>query len=263
MIPKVIHYCWFGGGEKPDLLKACIASWKKYCPDYEIKEWNERNFDVNMFTYTKEAYEAKKWAFVSDVARLMIVYTYGGIYLDTDVELLGNIDFLLNYPMFMFFESERLLNTGLGFGAEKNNDIIKSVLFDYENKSFYKNNGKYNMMICPEINTEVITNLISELKLDGTTQICKSYAFMSCNDYNKIMYHYGSQTWTDTPRLGFQKRPEFKDTKLKRFFRKPSRVAFVKKNFGKRVYRLYLFFAYDFQEYGVKYYIGRTIRHFK
>lgn len=79
-IPRIIHYCWFGGNEKPEIVKKCMASWKEKCPDFEIKEWNENNFDINMFPYTKEAYENKKWAFVSDVARLWIIYNYGGIY---------------------------------------------------------------------------------------------------------------------------------------------------------------------------------------
>lgn len=78
MIPKIIHYCWFGGNEKPDIIKKCIESWKKFCPDWEIKEWNETNFDVNAVPYMKEAYEMKKWAFVSDIARLLIVYQSGG-----------------------------------------------------------------------------------------------------------------------------------------------------------------------------------------
>lgn len=87
MIPKKIHYCWFGGNPKSDLILTCIKSWKNFCPDYEIIEWNENNWDINYNQYTREAYQAKKWAFVSDVARLDIVYRYGGLYLDTDVEL--------------------------------------------------------------------------------------------------------------------------------------------------------------------------------
>ena len=80
-IPRIIHYCWFGGNDKSEIIRKCISSWEKYCPDYEIKEWNESNFDINMFQYTKEAYDAKKWAFVSDVARLWVVLNYGGIYM--------------------------------------------------------------------------------------------------------------------------------------------------------------------------------------
>ena len=96
MIPKKIHYCWFGGNEKSKLAKKCINSWKKYCPDYEIIEWNESNFDVTKNDYLKFCYENKKWAFLSDLARLMIIYSEGGIYFDTDVEMIKNIDFLDN-----------------------------------------------------------------------------------------------------------------------------------------------------------------------
>ena len=104
MIPKVIHYCWFGNNPKPKMVKKCINSWKKYCSDYEIIEWNENNFDVNYCDYVKEAYEAKKWAFVSDFARLWIIYNCGGIYLDTDVEIIRNLDELLNDKAFFGFE---------------------------------------------------------------------------------------------------------------------------------------------------------------
>ncbi len=97
MIPKVIHYIWFGKGKKNELIEGCMKSWKKYCPDYEIKEWNEDNFDINSNQYVKEAYDNKKWAFVSDYVRLYALYNEGGVYLDTDCELLGNIDeFLAN-----------------------------------------------------------------------------------------------------------------------------------------------------------------------
>ena len=96
MIPKVIHYCWFGGKPLPKDVLDCIASWKKYCPEYEIRQWNETNFDLDCHPFVRSAYNAKAWAFVSDYARLKIVFDNGGIYFDTDVELLKNIDFLLS-----------------------------------------------------------------------------------------------------------------------------------------------------------------------
>lgn len=101
MIPKVIHYCWFGDKPIPKMAKKCLKSWGKYCPGYEIKLWNEDNFDLNCNQYVKEAYEAKKWAFVTDYARLYIVYHYGGIYLDTDVELIQPLDSLLKEQAFL------------------------------------------------------------------------------------------------------------------------------------------------------------------
>jgi len=129
-IPKIIHYCWFGNNELTQSALDCINSWKKYCPDYTIIRWDETNFDVNKYVFTKEAYEMKKWAFVSDVARLDIIYNNGGIYLDTDVELIRNIDSLLKDELFIGFENKEYVANGLGFGAVKGNEIIKFCLKD-------------------------------------------------------------------------------------------------------------------------------------
>ena len=98
MIPKTIHYCWFGGKEKPEGVLRMIASWRKHCPDYEIREWNETNFDIHLNRYTEEAYKQQKWAFVSDVARLWALVHHGGIYMDTDVEVVRSLDGLLTNP---------------------------------------------------------------------------------------------------------------------------------------------------------------------
>ena len=154
MIHKIIHYCWFGGTPLPKLAQKCINSWKKCCPDYEIIEWNESNFDLNCCDYVKEAFQAKKWAFISDYARLKIVYEEGGIYLDTDVELIKNLDPFLNDRCFLGEETSGYINTGLGFGAEKNNEIIEEMLKIYEKKHFKLANGNYDMTPCPKTNTE-------------------------------------------------------------------------------------------------------------
>lgn len=103
-IPKIIHYCWIGKSEKPESVEYCIESWKKYCPDYKIIEWNENNYDFIKNEYMKEAYDSKKWGFVPDYARLDIIYNYGGIYLDTDVEIIKSFDALLNQEAFIGFE---------------------------------------------------------------------------------------------------------------------------------------------------------------
>ena len=113
MIPKVIHYCWFGHGEKPELARKCIASWKKFCPDYEIIEWNEGNFDVKQNGYTQMCYEEKKYAFLSDYVRLLVVAEYGGIYFDTDVELLKSLDQLLDHEAFFGFETPEYMEPGI------------------------------------------------------------------------------------------------------------------------------------------------------
>ena len=118
MIPKIIHYCWFGGKKKPENVEQYILSWKNKCPDYEIREWNENNFDIKSNCFCKEAYEKKKWAFVSDYARLAILYKYGGIYMDTDVEVIKPFDNLLTYQAFLCFESSKMVSIGT-LGAKK------------------------------------------------------------------------------------------------------------------------------------------------
>lgn len=159
MIPKVIHYCWFGGHPLPDLAKKCIESWKRYCPDYEIKEWNDRNFNIDCCDFVKEAYEAKKWAFVSDFARLYVVYNEGGVYLDVDVELVKSLDSLLENPCFLGVETTRLINTGLGFGAIKGNLVVKALMQEYENHHFLRLDGSYDVVPCPKKNTEALLKI--------------------------------------------------------------------------------------------------------
>lgn len=159
MIPKIIHYCWFGGKPLSKEALKCIDSWKKYAPDFEIKEWNESNYDVNKNKYIKEAYQAKKFAFVSDFARLDILYSEGGIYLDVDVELLKPVDDLLNSHAFFgkqtVFNGKWLVNTGLGCGAEANAPIIKELIDDYSEVIFIKEDGSFDTTSCPTRNTKV------------------------------------------------------------------------------------------------------------
>ena len=158
-IPKVIHYCWFGRGELPKLARMCIKSWKKYCPDYQIICWNEDNFDLTQNQYLQEAYQAKKWAFVSDYARLKVIHDHGGIYLDTDVELLKPLDDLLTSGGFMGYDEKGIVATGLGFGAEKGNPIVAEFLKDYEGLSFVKPDGSYDLTPCPDRNTAALKRL--------------------------------------------------------------------------------------------------------
>ena len=158
-IPKVIHYCWFGGNPLPELAIRCIESWKKYCPDYEIIEWNESNFDLDCCPYVREAYNEKKWAFVTDYARLKIVYEHGGLYFDTDVELIKPIDDLLDLQGFMGFEDDEHVNTGVGFGAIPGHSIIKSMMDDYTNVHFRKDDGTLDMTPCPIRNTQTLVAL--------------------------------------------------------------------------------------------------------
>ena len=164
MIPKKIHYCWFGRGPKPALAQKCIASWRRYMPDYEIIEWNEDNFDPGYNAYTKMCYEQRKFAFLTDYLRLLIVEEHGGIYFDTDVEALRSFDDLLDQPAFAGFESENFIASGLGFGAEPHNPAIAAMLQAYDPLL----DGQHGVIGCPKLNTEALLPL--GLKLDGEKQ---------------------------------------------------------------------------------------------
>lgn len=167
MIPKKIHYCWFGRSEKPKLAQKCIASWKKHCPDYEIIEWNEDNFDLDYNGYTRYCYDSKQWAFLSDFVRLIVVAEHGGIYFDTDVELLREPSELLRYEAFYGFENDKNIATGLGFGAKAGHPTILSMKKAYE--AIMPNpDGRYPMIVCPALNTQALIPF--GLKLDGTRQ---------------------------------------------------------------------------------------------
>ncbi len=135
MIPKKIHYCWFGGNPLPELAQRCIASWKKYCPDYEIIEWNESNFDLDSCDYVREAYEAKKWAFITDVVRLYALVTQGGIYMDTDVEVLKPLDDILDYAAVSGFEAVDRIPTGL-MACEAGHPLFTELLHEYDTAHF-------------------------------------------------------------------------------------------------------------------------------
>ena len=168
MIPKTIHYCWFGKNPLPDKAKKCIASWKKYCPDYEIIEWNEDNFDLNKNPYLHWCYRHQKWAFLSDLARLLVVYENGGIYFDTDVELLRKPDELLQYDAFYGFENDKYIATGLGFGAVAGHPTVSSMIEQYT--SFKEDSGGQMQMVgCPILNTNAL--LTHGLKRNGEWQM--------------------------------------------------------------------------------------------
>jgi len=156
MIPKIIHYCWFGGNPLPELAVKCISSWKKYFPDYEIKEWNETNYDVHKIPYIDEAYNAKKYAFVSDYARFDILYQYGGIYFDTDVEVIKSFDDILKKSGFMGLESTGSVATGLGIGCNAGLGIVYQILEFYESLRFIHPDGSYNTKTVVEYVTAIL-----------------------------------------------------------------------------------------------------------
>lgn len=168
-IPKRIHYCWFGKKEIPDIYKRYMDSWKQYCPDYEILCWNEDNYDYTKTDYTKEAYEAEKWAFVSDYARLDVVYNYGGIYLDVDVEIVKNLDPLLRNNMFCGFEKGNYVNTGLGFGAVQGFSELGKMRDMYHQMHFIREDGTLNLTACTDYQTGYLVQ--NGLKRDGRLQV--------------------------------------------------------------------------------------------
>ena len=222
MIPKVIHYCWFGHGNIPKLGKKCIASWRKFFPDYEIKEWNEHNFDVNIIPYTADAYAAKKYAFVSDYARFWILYHYGGIYFDTDVEVIRPMNVMIEHGPFMGAETsvsrgERLyVNPGIGISSESNHPFIKDCLDLYKGLEFKYKKGKWTKTIC-----EYITELLDKQGLKQTDDIqslcgftiypwdymcpISTKGFVMHKTENTVCIHHYAASWS-SPQKQFKKR---------------------------------------------------------
>ena len=168
MIPKKIHYCWFGRNEKSGIIKQCIQSWRDKLPDYEIIEWNEDNFDVDVCNYTKEAYENEKWAFVSDYVRLWALYHFGGVYLDTDVEVVKSLDGFLNNVALTGYESKDSPITAV-MGCEQGNPIFKYLLSYYDDKSFIKLDGTMDFTT----NTTTITNMFKTLGIEPNGKVQK------------------------------------------------------------------------------------------
>lgn len=145
MIPKKIHYCWFGHGPMPKLAEICIESWKRFLPDYEIKRWDESNFDVNICRYTREAYERKKYAFVSDYARFYVLNKEGGVYFDVDVEVIKPIEDLIAKGPFMAVESGMIVAPGLGLASNRDNEFLLRLLDIYNGLQFIKPDGSMNV----------------------------------------------------------------------------------------------------------------------
>ncbi len=213
MIPKIIHYCWFGKKPLPPLAEKCIASWKKFLPDYEIKEWNEDNFDVNAIPYTQEAYEAKKYAFVSDYARFKILYEHGGLYFDTDVEVIRPMDDIIARGPFMGCEQDAngtekpTVAPGLGIGANLYLGLYKELIVLYENLHFLRTDGTLNFKTVVEYTTELLTkyglkNTNEIQKVSGVWIYPQSYFCPISVDDGKLrirpetrtIHHY-AQSW--------------------------------------------------------------------
>lgn len=183
MVPKVIHYIWLGGKELPKIAEKCIKSWQKYCPDYEIKRWDESNLDLDKYQFVRDALANKKYAFASDVLRTEILYTYGGIYFDIDVELLKPIDSILeNVDCVMGFETSNLLNPGLFIATKKENEDLKNILAIYKDLKFDVNN-LINLTVC-----EVFTKYYEQKGLErkNKTQQIENTKFYSSEYFSPI-----------------------------------------------------------------------------
>lgn len=211
-IPKTIHYCWFGGNEKPEIVKKCIKSWRKFCPDFEIVEWNETNFDVTCIPYCKQAYEAKKWAFVTDYVRLKVLYKLGGIYMDTDVELVRPLNDFLSLDCFLGFQHEHYVNTGLILGAIPGNSFVKENAAVYESSSFTAQEDSSKLIVCQEYTTGILKNYglvvpdTGEIQIVNGVHVFPSDYFcpydhrtyqMNRTERTYAIHHFASSWWDD------------------------------------------------------------------
>ncbi|EJR53267.1 hypothetical protein IIM_02631 [Bacillus cereus VD107] len=206
-IPRIIHYCWFGGKEKPDIIKKCIDSWQIHLVGYEIREWNEDNFDINQNVYVREAYKAKKFAFVSDYVRVYALYNFGGIYLDTDVEIFKSFSGILHHDSFWGFEQENYIATST-IGSVKGNKLIKIFFDSYEEKNFIKEDGNYDDLTNVAIVTEILKKM--GLKTNGKYQeidgigafypqtYFSPYDYINCRKFiteNTYAMHHFYKSW--------------------------------------------------------------------
>ena len=218
MIPRIIHYCWFGRNPKHKLEKKCIASWKRFCPDYQIIEWNEDNYDLaSAPLFVRQAIQAKKWAFATDYIRLKVVYDYGGIYMDTDVELIKPLDALLEnkaYFGLMYLKPNIFIASGLGFGAEKHTRCLIELMSIYESEPFLLSNGEKNMAT----NTAKETNFFQKYGLmrEDREQLLADAIHVYPTEYfnpihwgekkphltaRTVSIHWGTHSWWDNANI--------------------------------------------------------------
>lgn len=263
-IPRVIHLFWFGRGEKSDLIKDCIESWRKYAPEFEIKEWNEDNFDVNFCQRSQQAYEQKKWAFVADVARLKVIYEQGGIYLDTDVLLKRPLSELINVtsgaPSFFLFHNERFIGTGYGFGAVPGAAIIGHLLKNYEGMQFELKRGIF-AQVCTQIETEALEVYSAKFERNNRDQILEDgTCILSTSTWNPYLDHLGTGTWVEGGRTQMSEVKNRKLDWLRHFLRNPKYFQIIRKYLGRKAEYVYEFLTYDLLDMGVSYFAKRLIR---
>lgn len=214
MIPKVIHYCWFSGEKKPRLIRRCIRSWKKVLPDYEIKCWDANSFDFDSIPYVKQAYERKKWAFVADYVRLYALYTEGGIYLDSDVEVYKSFDEFLKYSFFTGTDindkKNRFAIEPAIMGAEKGNSYLKECLDCYKKIQFTKADGSIDLQVMPYIVSPLLEKYgykpIDETQYMAHNMVVFSSAYFAnrnaLNYSNVYARHWNANTWVPISNRG-------------------------------------------------------------
>ena len=259
-IPKTIHYCWYGNGEKPECFRKCYDSWKKYAPDYEIIEWNEQNTNLSENLFMAQAMEAKNYPFVSDIARFRVVYDHGGVYLDTDVELKQSLDELLQHSAFFFFDAFGKIGTGFGFGAEAGDPVVGRLLSDYNSQTFSADRVK--TLLSTNLNTSSLVSCLEDFHDENRTQLIGNYAFLSTYDYARFALHHYTATWRSEEDLyadRFRKK-HWPFRKYYGFLRSPKIFAFFHRHRLRKAERLYSFFVYDFLIYGLRYYAYKLLR---
>ena len=227
IIPKIIHYCWFGPNEKPELVLKCIESWKKYLPEYELREWTDTDLSNINNQYLKDAFAEKKWAFVSDYVRLYALYNYGGIYLDTDEEILKPLDKFLNLDLCLgkeeYLGRKRYMIASF-IAAKKNNKLIKELLNLYENIKFYKQDGSFNLLANTELFNKFLIekyNLPEKVNSKQVTKLDANSVIYPANYFGKYkkgisyaFHHYEACSWL--PHLKeYDKRYVFKNFYIK------------------------------------------------
>lgn len=197
MIPKIIHYCWFGGKPLDELALKCINSWKEYFPDYEIIQWNEQNFDINQMEFMKKAYMNEKWAFVSDVARLIVIYNFGGLYFDTDVEIVSNYEDILKNDIqgFMGYEKTNAVTTGSGFGAVPKHPFVEALINVYKDLDYEHYAECLSEIACPILTTQLLVN--HGYIVEDRMQKCCNLLIYPSEYFSPIDYMSGRLTKTE------------------------------------------------------------------
>ena len=268
-INKIIHYCWFGGNPLPEDAVKCIESWKKYCPDYEIKQWDESNFDFTTCTYAREAYEEKKWAFVSDYARFWILYNYGGLYFDTDVELINDISDIVCAGAFMgsepFASGSCRVAAGLGLGVEAMHPIYKEILEHYQSMHFKISDGVYN-------DETIVTYITDILKKHGYKGNGSVESIMNVKIYppeyfcpmdvdtgelhitkNTRSIHWYSASWKD------EREAQIHNRAVEIYKRHPNKIGKIESSLYEDLMKM----AYYFRKEGLSNVVNRLIRKLK